>query len=161
MKRINSKRILIAPAFVLALALGVMVALGSNVGLPSAHAQNDDNLCLGHCSVATIKGCYAIELSGWQGAGPGRVPFGLVGFFTADGNGNISGVGTISVDGVITPNVQVTATYTVDPETCTVTASSNLGTFIGAIADGGKEVRAISTTAGLTVTGVSRRQFGS
>ncbi len=89
------------------------------------------------------------------------MPFALVGFFNADGNGNINGVGTISVDGVITPNVVVTATYTVDPETCTVTSTSNLGTFTAALADGGKEAHAISTTPGLTVTGGARRQFGS
>jgi hypothetical protein len=89
------------------------------------------------------------------------VPFALVGFYSTDGKGNLTGIGTISVDGVITLGVVVTATYVVDPDTCTVTAVSNIGTFSFAIADGGKEVRSISTTPGFTVHGVARRQFGS
>src|SRR5687767_855344 len=107
MRSINPKQTLIVPVFLLAGLLALVMASSATGSLPSAHAQ--DNLCPGNCSEATIKGCHSIELSGWQGTGPGRVPFGLVGFFNSDGNGNITGVGTISVDGVITPDVQVTA----------------------------------------------------
>ena len=132
--------------------------------IAEARAQSqgsEQSLCPGNCSEATIKGCYAIQVEGWQGTGPGRVPFSLVGFYSADGKGNLSGVGTIVVDGVTTPGVVVTATYVVDPNTCTGTAVSNIGTFSFAIADGGKEVRTIGTTPGFTVHGVSQRQFGS
>jgi hypothetical protein len=160
------KRKLISATSLAALAglLALGVALGSAGTQAHASPQpqaNEQSLCPGNCSEATIKGCYAIELEGWQGTGPSRVPFTLVGFYSADGKGNLSGEGTISVDGVITPGVVVTATYVVDPNTCTGTAVSNIGTFSFAIADGGKIISSISTTPGLTVHGVARRQFGS
>ena len=144
------------------LALGLAFSGAVKTAGVRAQPQADANsLCPGNCSEALIKGCYAIELEGWQGTGPSRVPFTLVGFYSADGKGNLTGVGTISVDGVITPGVVVTATYVVDPNTCTGTATSNIGTFSFAIAEGGKEVRSISTTPGFTVHGTARRQFGS
>ena len=148
--------------FSLASLLVLGMALIGVDRVPSARAQsNAKSLCPGNCSTETVKGCYAIELYGWQGTGPNRRPFALVGFYSADGKGNLSGVGTISDDGVIIPDVPVTATYTVDPNTCTGKAVSNVGTFDFAIDDSGKESRAISNTPGFTVHGVARRQFGS
>ena len=159
------KRRLVSTTLILTLAglLATGLVFSGAVKTADVHAQSPaeaNSLCPGNCSEALIKGCYAIELEGWQGTGAGRVPFALVGFYSADGKGNLSGVGTVSVDGVISP-VAVTATYVVDPDTCTGTAASNIGTFSFTIADGGKEVRSISTTPGLTVHGVARRQVGS
>ena len=94
--------------------------------LPSARAQaqnNANSLCPGNCTLATIKGCYAVELSGWVGSGPTRAAYADVGFLSVDGKGTFTGADTVVIDGVVTSRT-VTGTYTVDPDTCTGTAVS-------------------------------------
>ena len=150
-----------AGALALSLASGGSGAVAEAGAGPRQPPGNAESLCPGNCSEAMIKGCYAIELTGWVGSGPGRLPYASVGFFYADGKGTLSGTDTMVIDGGPPVQRAVTATYTVDPNTCTGTAVSDVGTFNFVITDSGKEIRNISTTPGTTITGTSRRQFGS
>jgi hypothetical protein len=104
------------------------------------------------CSVHTLHGTYAAEQSGWVGTGAARVPYSEAGFVRLDGQGNINGATMFSVDGVIGSH-PVTGTYTVDPETCTGDAVTNIGTFHFAIGDNGKQTRFVSTTPTTTLNG--------
>lgn len=111
------------------------------------------------CSLATVKGAYAIQLTGWVGAGVNRVPYASTGSFVADGNGFLQGVDTVVIDGGQPFQRTVTATYTVDPNTCTGSAvSPAAGTFDFVILQNGRKIINISTTPGTTVTGFSERQ---
>lgn len=121
--------------------------------LPTAQAQST------RCSEAMIKGSYSIQLAGWIGSGASRVPYASTGTYIADGKGSLSGTDKVIIDGGQPVERTVTATYTVNPTTCTGTATSPAaGTFFFTILDDGKKLPSISTTPGTTVTGVSERQ---
>ena len=114
---------------------------------------------VGNCSLHTLKGQYASTISGWVTPSTGdRQPYGATGSVVIDGHGNITGTIVQSLDGVITGPFTLTGTYTVDPDTCTGTASSTIGTFFFAIAANGKQTRIVGTTPGTTVTGESIRR---
>ena len=66
------------------------------------------------CSNASFKGSYGASCGGFVGDSP----LAVIGVLTADGKGNISGVETLSVNGVITSGVTFTGTYTVNAD-CT------------------------------------------
>lgn len=132
------------------------ITLTSMSVVPAAHAQIQTSAT---CSLATVKGSYAIQLTGWYGTGANRLPYASAGTFIADGNGNLSGTDTVVIDGGTPTPRTVTATYTVNPSTCTGTAVSQAaGTFNFFILGNGKEILNISTTPGTTITGVSKRQ---
>jgi hypothetical protein len=132
------------------------ITLTSTGIVPAARAQTRT---LAQCSLATVKGSYAIQLTGWYGTGANRLPYASAGTFIADGNGNLSGTETVILDGAAPIQQPVTATYTVNPATCTGSATATDGrTFNFFILQNGKEITNISTTLGTTITGVSKRQ---
>jgi hypothetical protein len=116
-------------------------------------AQNN-----GRCSTQTIKGSYGAQVSGWVGSGPERVPIAQTGIVVLDGTGVITGRAETMIDGFRQPPAVISGTYTVDPETCTGTAATNIGTFFFAIVDNGKQTRILGTTQGLTIHGEAVRQ---
>ncbi|BAY41125.1 hypothetical protein NIES2111_55160 [Nostoc sp. NIES-2111] len=126
--------------------------------IPVAQAQSlSDNP---KCSLSTVKGSYAIQLTGWVGSGANRLPYASSGTFIADGKGYLRGVDTVVLDGAPPVKRTVTATYIVDSNTCTGSAvSPAAGNFDFQIIDNGKQITNISTTPGTTVTGISIRQF--
>lgn len=141
----------------LAVLLVPAISLTVTTILPAARAQSQNS---GRCSEAMVKGSYAIQLTGWYGIGANRVPYASAGTFVADGNGYLQGNDVVVLDGAAPVPRTVTATYTVDPNTCSGTATSPAaGTFNFFILDNGKEILNISTTPGTTITGVSKRQF--
>jgi len=86
----------------------------------------------------------------------------VIGVLTADGNGNISGVETLSVNGVITSGVSLTGTYTMNAD-CTgsivTTAPDGAVTdhdFV--LDDTKKEIRIIVTKSGAVVVCTGRKQ---
>ena len=140
--------------FIPALATGITLASMSIV--PVAHAQIQTSA---RCFLATVKGSYAIQLTGWYGTGANRIPYASAGTFIADGNGYLSGTETVVLDGAAPIQQTVTANYTVNPATCTGAATATDGrTFNFFILQNGKEITNISTTPGTTITGVSKRQ---
>lgn len=137
-------------------SIGIVLGIAVVLGTPAAvFAQAGGN---NNCSLRTVKGWYAGQISGWAVIGAARVPYGATGSFYLDGRGTITpGAAFQSVDGAITP-IAVAGTYTVDPSTCTGEAVSTIGTFFFAIVENGKETRIIGTTPGTTVTGEALRQ---
>ncbi|HEY9801860.1 MAG TPA: hypothetical protein V6D25_15990 [Leptolyngbyaceae cyanobacterium] len=128
----------------------------STVILPPAQASSDNQ----KCSLSSIKGSYAIQLTGWIGSGASRLPFASAGTFSADGNGYLQMVDTAVIDGGQAFQRNLTATYTVDANTCTGSVVSSIGgSFNFQIIDKGKKIIHVSTTPGTTISGTSTRQF--
>ncbi|HUI43126.1 MAG TPA: hypothetical protein VL523_14280 [Terriglobia bacterium] len=106
------------------------------------------------CSNRTLSGSYGATLTGTVNG----EPFAALDSVTSDGHGNITGTGTISLDGTIIPST-FTATYTVNSD-CTGSFSSSSGTTENlVITQDGSEVQFIVTATALgpaTVTGSAK-----
>ncbi|MGD0823629.1 MAG: hypothetical protein ABR908_03540 [Terriglobales bacterium] len=101
-----------------------------------------------HCSVPEIDGGFAVTALGQQAGGYAAMVF----VMTADGNGNLSGTGTESLNGTVFSNVTVTGTYTASYG-CFFTAAltdslGNVNNFSGVIAQNGYELIGLSADAG-------------
>ena len=111
------------------------------------------------CSNASFKGSYGASC---EGTLVGVGPLAVVGVLTADGNGNISGVETLSVNGVITQGVPLTGTYTVGAD-CTgsivsTAPDSSVTDHDFVIDDKKKEIRITVTEPGAIVVCTGRKQ---
>ena len=123
------------------------------VGLvPTAHANSM------RCSNGTLKGHYSALLTGSVNG----LPFAALDLVTSDGQGNISGTGTVVINGSPMPTT-FTATYAVNPD-CSGSFLSDTGTTENiTVSLDGSEVQIIltSTPLGLaTVTGVAKNLAG-
>ena len=101
-----------------------------------------------HCSLPTISGSFGAAALGQQSGGSAATLF----LLTADGNGNLAGSGTESLNGKIFSNVTVTGTYTANTG-CLFTATmlDSLGktsNFSGVIGQNGYDLIGLSTDAG-------------
>ena len=107
------------------------------------------------CTNATLSGDYGATLTGTVN----NLPFAALNRVNGDGNGNITGEGTIVYDGTVIPS-SFTATYTVNPD-CSGSFSSSSGTTENiVISRDGSEVQIIVTGLALgpaTVTGLAKR----
>ena len=116
--------------------------------VPSAQAKSKS------CSNATLSGQYSAVLTGTVNG----LPFAALDIVISDGSGNISGSGTVVVNGVVMPT-SFTATYTVNSD-CTGSFVSNTGTTENiTISRDGSEVQIILTSTPLgpaTVIGVAK-----
>src|SRR4051812_20016998 len=74
------------------------------------------------CSNADLRGAYSFVASGTFGT----APFATAGRTIYDGRGNAEGVIQVSVNGDLTPRLDWSGTYTVDPATCTATKTANI-----------------------------------
>jgi hypothetical protein len=133
-------------------AMATMVLAGTMVlNLASnANAQPPKS-----CSNATLRGAYGATLTGTVN----NLPFAAVNLVNGDGNGNITGEGTIVYNGSVIPS-SFTATYTINPD-CSGSFSSSSGTTENIVIsrDGG-EVQIIVTGLALgpaTVTGLAKQ----
>lgn len=92
------------------------------------------------CSLATFQGSYGATITGTAGG----LPFAELDLVSADGKGNVSGSGTESYNGVITP-VTFTFTYTLaaDCEGSAVFSNGVTQTFI--ITTDGSDIQFIAT----------------
>jgi hypothetical protein len=111
------------------------------------------------CSNADLRGAYSFVASGTFGT----APFATAGRTIYDGRGNAEGVIQVSVNGGLTPRLDWSGTYTVDPATCTATKTANipgLGAvdFFVTFGDGFRELRFIATTPGATISGTAKKQ---
>jgi hypothetical protein len=113
----------------------------------------------GDCSNNSLKGTYGASCEGTiVGAGPVAV----VGVLTADGDGSISGVETLSVNGEITTGVTFTGTYTVNADCTgsivTTTPDGSVTDHDFVIDDNKKEIRIIVAETGRVIVCVGRKQ---
>jgi hypothetical protein len=107
------------------------------------------------CSNATLRGAYGATLTGTVN----NLPFAALNLVNGDGNGNITGEGTIVYNGTVIPS-SFTATYTINSD-CSGSFSSSSGTTENIVIsrDGG-EVQIIVTGLALgpaTVTGLAKK----
>ena len=111
------------------------------------------------CSNASLKGAYGASC---EGTIVGVGPLAVVSVLTADGDGNISGVETLSVNGVITTGVTLIGTYTVNANCTgsivTTTPDGSVTDHNFVIDDHKKEIRIIVTEPGVVVVCTGRKQ---
>jgi uncharacterized membrane protein len=89
----------------------------------SPHARAADSSSPGQqqkCSLATLKGQYASNQSGFQITGTSKGPFATAATYVFDGRGHEHGITTRSVNGVISRHLGFTGTYTLN-RNCTGT----------------------------------------
>ena len=150
--------------WVSATACALAVAMGG-AQLVGANGQDKDNHRDGrHCSEATIRGDYGIQIQGTRPA-PGGLTESVVGVVLRnyDGRGNISQIDNVkgSITGIV-PDRQGFGTYRVSAD-CTGIARFQPGPGIMleerlVIVDDGREIRSmVSAPAGVMVTGVHQR----
>jgi hypothetical protein len=144
-----------------AIAGGTLFLGGAAVGRLArpmkARAQNG-------CSVASFQGNYVSQYSGFVFPFPGApvmVPLAAIQRTIADGNGNITGSNTFSLNGV-TLRTTISGTYTVNPD-CTGygQATDNFGNVATSdflIVNGGTQIFSIYTQTGITTSGVAVQQ---
>ncbi len=110
-----------------------------------------------HCALASVAGNYAVTTLGQQAGGYAAAVF----LMTSDGNGNLSGSGTESLNGTVFSNVTVAGTYTASYScwfTATMTDSlGNISNFSGAIGQDGYELVGPSTDDGTQVQFIAYR----
>jgi hypothetical protein len=129
----------------------VLASLLLIVGIVTpAHAEE--------CSNADLRGLYSFVASGTLGG----LPFATAGQTQYDGNGGVTGLIQISVNGTVTNVIPWSGTYRVNPD-CTITKIGvvpgfpNLHFFVTA-GDNFKELRFIATNPGTTISGTARKQ---
>jgi hypothetical protein len=110
------------------------------------------------CSLATLKGNYAVTFSGFQvNATP--QPFYGEGLVTFDGAGNVAGTLNASLNGVPALSIPYAATYSVNPD-CTGVANGTNGSdsFTFVILDDGSEILGTDISAPDTINEVFKKQ---
>lgn len=123
----------------------------------------DKKIQSGHCSLATLKGSYALFGQGLITAYDPAAPIAHVGTVTYDGAGNFVGSDTIMLNGTMQADT-FTGTYTVTEE-CQVSVDIN-STQVGEVHEMGwivgtgksQEVRLIVTDPGFTFVEGTRKQ---
>lgn len=138
------------------------LAIGSTlVWIGHAYAQSTQ---LGVCSVASMSGGYSYAVNGSVFAPNLTTYASVIGAFTADGKGNLSGADTISENGIVQANRPFTGTYLVNSN-CTGSISANysgsLASFAAVLSQSGNRVDFMQIGAGTVGTGVANRQLES
>jgi len=146
---------------------GPIAGRGSLV--PSAQAKDKDDedenegSCQSNCSLRSLKGCFGTTINGNLVGGPLAGPVAGIALQKFDGEGGLTQVDTVSINGILIANGRsATGTYTVNPD-CTGTATINFPaqpplqlSFV--LDDHRKELRAVTTNPGVTTTSVGRKQ---
>jgi hypothetical protein len=106
------------------------------------------------CTAATIKGAYALSVTGFQGTPPNFLPVAVVRLARFDGIGKFRGEGWASVGGD-PQQFSSDGTYKV-ARNCTVTMDGDItigrvNRQFGIISDGGRKIVSIRTDPGQTV----------
>jgi hypothetical protein len=142
-----------------ALAASILVPstfLARNTGLAfEAHAQSLQAHHFEECSTASLQGTYVYRRTGINND---VGPVGGIGFFTADGEGYLSGTGTNSRNGQISQQT-FEQTYVVNPD-CTGSTFLTDGTLFSnfVLYRGGREYFDINMLPGHTITEEGKKQ---
>jgi hypothetical protein len=152
-KEMIMKRSNIAKSFAFAAIAALTLAIA-----PAARAGDKG------CSNGTLQGTFAYTSTGFITAPPAIAgPFAETGTQVFDGRGGTTAAVTLSLNGNILP-VTITGTYTVNSD-CTGTFTLQVSPInvtvhvFFAIADGGNEIQAIETDAGLVITRIYHRLY--
>jgi hypothetical protein len=133
------------------------LVLFANTLIADEHDKGEDNNQ--QCSNATLQGSYGLHATGTF---PGGLPVAVVGRFTFDGKGNLTGKLFVRVAGNNIEPPEFTGTYSVGPD-CTVTDSWGPpinSTHVSVIIAKGEGYIILSNNlgSGETVSGEARRQ---
>jgi len=116
------------------------------------------------CTLATLKGSFIYAQDGFIISGTEasqRTPFAQSGREYFDGNGNMSGIYTASMNGKISRG-RYAGTYTVGPDcVASIVFTDNLGAtfhYDGYLADGGEEFAFVQTDNGVVTSAFERRR---
>jgi hypothetical protein len=135
--------------------VAALLTLGS-MTLQQAYAQQKDPTC----TLATLKGLYTFEATGYNIVNGSPVPKAVAEFLNFKGDGTLTSVATLSVNGNLVQNdVSGTGSYTVN-EDCTGTLTFNGSglTFDLFVAPHGGRFHMIETVAGTVLAGAARRE---
>ncbi len=116
------------------------------------------------CDAASLNGTYGYTFSGFFFDSFGNLNFfSSSGHFTADGQGNLTGIETDSFSGTIVRGATFTGTYTVNPD-CSgsyTTNSSAVGgpfTYDFVLTDAGNGLQVVEADDSTNITGTARKQ---
>jgi hypothetical protein len=132
----------------------------------AADDDDDDNRggCRTNCSPHSLKGCFGFTINGTILGGPLTGPIAGVALTKFDGEGGVTQVDTVSINGVLLfKGRSSTGTYTVNPD-CTGSATLNPPPGFPPInlnfvlVDRGREIRTVVTDPGAAVTSNGRKQ---
>ncbi len=127
-----------------ALAIAAVVA-----AIPNAQAKDNKP-----CSNLTLRGSYAALITGTASG----LPFAALDYVTADGNGTLSGTGTVTYNGVISQRVPLSASYTINSDCSGSVSFSSGATQNLVISRDGEQVQFIRTdNVNDQVTGDAKR----
>ena len=142
--------------------LTTLSVLGMLLGAPASPFTNAALAQDGACSMAQLRGAYAVygQGSGILGNPPQQGTEVDVGIATLDGKGNLAGSVTFSFNGQIF-RTRFTGAYLVKSD-CTITISihDDLGEHLqeeGVVLDHGDEIRFIETNPGTVIARVAKR----
>jgi hypothetical protein len=138
---------------------GLLLGLGY-LGLQLGHPQSA--MAQPECSEATLRGTYIYSYDGFTvGKGGEQRPFAFSGIESYDGAGTMTGIFSVSTNGVIDEDVLYTGTYTVNAD-CTgeltlvdpVFGETHYDQFVD---PSGDEFRFVQTDEGVVASGSGRR----
>ena len=151
------RTILIAAALV---GFGLVIGRSSLQTVPVVKAQSPDA-----CTLASIKGSYGYHNSGFFYDSKGNFGvYAAIGRFVADGNGFLTAVDTISVDGAVTAGRKLSGTYTINAD-CTgsaifsnATSGAVLGNWDMVLVSAGKEILMNEKDSDIILSGSAKVQ---
>jgi hypothetical protein len=110
------------------------------------------------CTLATLKGQYLFDASGYNIVNSIATPKAVVEFLTFKGDGNLSSLGTVSLGGTIHSGVSDSGIYTVNKDcTGTLTFTKSGFTFDIFIAASGSRFHMIETVTNTVLAGEVQR----
>ena len=112
------------------------------------------------CTAQLIQGSYAISVTGWA-FGKDLVISAAAGNMIADGQGGVTGLETLSLNGVVSRRIPFTGGYSISPDCTGSVALQAQGTIYNYdifLANGGKSVQFIETDAGVVSSGTATQQ---
>lgn len=135
--------------------IAVFVTLGS-VTLQQGFAQATNPTA---CTLATLNGMYAFEATGYNIVNGSPVPKAVAEFLNFKGDGTLTSLATLSVNGNIVQNDAAgTGSYAINQDcTGTLTFSPSGLTFDLFIAPNGSRFHMIETVTGTVLAGSARR----
>jgi hypothetical protein len=135
--------------------IAVFVTLGS-ITLQQGFAQAENATA---CTLATLNGVYAFDATGYNIVNGSPEPKAVAEFLTFKGDGTLTSVATVSVNGVIIQDDAAgTGTYSINPD-CTgaLTFSPSGLTFDLFVALNGSRFPMIATVTGTVLAGSAQR----
>ena len=119
--------------------------------------------CREQCSLHSLRGCYGSTITGTiLPGGPVAGPIAGVVLQNFDGQGGLTQVDTVNINGTVIAGRTSAGTYTVNPD-CTGTATINFPnqpplqlSFV--LTDNGREIRSVVVNPGAVVTSVGTKQ---